>query len=228
MLCYLKWNNYNIMYRKGTMDEYILHEVLNMKCYDVYKEVISNPSVIIDLGAHIGSFTLKTLYDNPQAKMWSWEINPENYNLLQLNVTENNLLDRCKIYNYGAGKYAILRVISSAMLNTGSATLKEVCKNKDEKFMTIVATMDLESIFDITGHKEIDLVKCDIERAELEIFPELSKDIIRRVKCYIMELHNDDSEEDNNTYRNLVNKFVNCGFEYANMNNIFIFRRKKV
>ena len=100
------------VYREGGFDRVIISEILEHKCYDVYKQYNANPLTIIDLGAHIGIFTIKASFDHPNARIWSWEICSENFNILQLNITKNDLKN-VKTYELGVGSKSWCRWASA-------------------------------------------------------------------------------------------------------------------
>jgi len=190
MLASFETEGFAILFRRSGYDEFILTEVFVQDCYKAFKKYIS-PKTIIDIGAHIGSFTLRAYRDFPEARIWSWEILSENFDLLQLNTAQNRATDRVKIFELGAGGVAGLRFISKHSMNTGAAMLNDLYQAEELKDMRIfsAATLDFESILNITGEKEIDLVKIDAERGELEILEQGNPDVIKRVKVYIMEVH---------------------------------------
>ena len=74
--------------RPDTVDTWILHEVIAADYYAVrvIRERWDSLSTIIDVGAHIGAFTVwcKKLW--PQAEIFAIEASPENFEILQLNA----------------------------------------------------------------------------------------------------------------------------------------------
>ena len=74
--------------RPDTVDTYILHEVIDADYYAlrVIRETWDNLSMIIDVGAHIGAFTVWCKQLWPQAEVFAIEASPENFEILKLNA----------------------------------------------------------------------------------------------------------------------------------------------
>jgi len=78
-------------HRKGTNDGDVIHSVM---FYDEYKARDFNyedGDVFIDLGAHIGTWSILMGMLNPTFKVYSYEPIPENFHILQQNVVLNRL-----------------------------------------------------------------------------------------------------------------------------------------
>lgn len=57
----------------------------------------------IDVGAHIGAWTVPTLIDNPDLSLMAIEALPENVEMLIRNLERNNVLLRCNVLSGAAG-----------------------------------------------------------------------------------------------------------------------------
>jgi FkbM family methyltransferase len=64
---------------------------------------IQNAKIILDIGAHIGSHTIAYASLNPNATIYSFEMQQEMFSLLNMNVQSNHLEQRCKIFNNAIG-----------------------------------------------------------------------------------------------------------------------------
>lgn len=64
---------------------------------------IQNAKIILDIGAHIGSHTIAYASLNPNATIYSFEMQQEMFSLLNMNVQSNHLEQRCKIFNNAVG-----------------------------------------------------------------------------------------------------------------------------
>lgn len=214
----MEYEGFNLFFRIGTFDELIINEVYGAKIYDVYKEYIK-PLTIIDIGAHIGTFTIKAAKDNPEAKIWSWEVMNDNFNILQLNVTSNRLVDRVKIFEIGVAVEPGLRLVSQDYFNTGSASLIAINNPGSSKKVTYVAVLNLENIINITRSDEIDVLKMDIEGGEREVLNGSSDETLSRVKIYVLEVHGQESFPD--VFNNIFERFRRLGFT-VNVNKEFV------
>lgn len=72
--------------RKGTNDEQVLQDVLYSPLYCLDNIKLRKHSVIYDIGAHIGIFTLKAKSYFPLSKIYCFEPEEENYQLLRENL----------------------------------------------------------------------------------------------------------------------------------------------
>src|SRR3990167_2365773 len=91
-------NDENTINAVFSEDEYCLKEVLNFK-----------GGIVIDLGGHIGSFSLLASSFNADAHVFTVESCPENYEILMENIKRNNLMKEIQVYHKAiwgkAGEY---------------------------------------------------------------------------------------------------------------------------
>jgi precorrin-6B methylase 2 len=83
----------NVNYREGSSDEKVLgHSFEKDIFYAAVPDIsIRENSVIIDVGAHIGTFSLLSSKKVPSGKVIAIEACKETYDLLESNVNGNNL-----------------------------------------------------------------------------------------------------------------------------------------
>ena len=77
----------NIRSRPGTQDEEVFRDVLCANCYQLPKKFMPD-DVIIDVGAHIGIFTIACLLRGA-GKVWCYEPDEANFSLLKSNLAEH-------------------------------------------------------------------------------------------------------------------------------------------
>lgn len=83
-------------------------------------------------------------------------------------------------------------------------------KDYENKFSIQTANIQDSSILiDLIKNNDIDIVKCDIEGAEIHLL-NISDDIFSNVEQYYIETHDD------NLYNMTVDKLVRCGYEIYN------------
>jgi len=87
-----------VLIRPGTFDVTAIKEIFS-RIYDRYFE-LKTSEIIIDIGAHIGIFTIY-VRNNPE--ILAFEPNPENYILLKYNIAFNRLKN-VNIYPYALGE----------------------------------------------------------------------------------------------------------------------------
>lgn len=145
---------------------------------------IKKNDVIIDIGAHIGFFTIYAAKHASKGFVYSFEPSSKSFNLLQKNIKLNKL-DNVIIENVGVLK------------KSGSATLyvdeensigNSIFGNKANK-KEIVTTVSLHDIFKKFQIERVDLLKMDCEGAEYEIILSLSQDILKKIVRISSEIH---------------------------------------
>ena len=76
---------------RRTLEAYSINKVHEKNTTDLFKNIIKNGDVVVDLGANIGYFTLLSArLVEPKGRIFSFEPEPKNYNYLKKNIELNN------------------------------------------------------------------------------------------------------------------------------------------
>ena len=165
-------------------DATAVKEVLVDEEYDFLRVFLKNCSapVIVDVGAHIGTFSLWAYQQNSKAHLLMVEASPDSYEVLLRNVERNFSADQYKILNKAAWKNNDVLKFST----TGDSMGNKVSSDGDVDVQGIT----FAEIVNLTlkEHSSIDLMKIDIEGAE-EAFFETADAVLDKVKSLVIELH---------------------------------------
>jgi FkbM family methyltransferase len=156
---------------------------------------IIDPSVkcIVDIGANIGVFMTYAASMAPQAKIYCYEPNPDNYELLNSNISSNNLS-----YRVSASCVAVGAKNGIRHLNISSDSPRHSIIHNQQNGIKIVAEcISLDEIINSLGDESVDILKMNCEGAEYEIFYNTSSEIYSRIKNIRMEFHDFNSEDMN-------------------------------
>src|SRR4029453_15175887 len=77
-------------YRPATPDKKVLHEVVDQDGYNII-QTIESDAVVIDIGAHLGSFSVLRAAHAPRGIVFSYEPDSANFRLLTRNIARNKL-----------------------------------------------------------------------------------------------------------------------------------------
>lgn len=178
-------SNLNFATRKNTNDIDILYEVFKAEEYS-FECIQDKESIktIVDIGAHIGAFTIKALEHFKNAKCISYEPIKENFRFLCVNTI--SYLNRSDVYNFSVSgdrlpiglKCSNLK-FDNGKINTGS-NIYEYEKSDKQLFNNIHINEVQEKI----GY--IDILKIDCEGGENSIFENIDFEKVKYIFC---ELH---------------------------------------
>jgi FkbM family methyltransferase len=173
-----------IYLRQATSDVLVLHEIFELGIYEpAAKWKLPPKSVIMDLGGNIGLATKYFAALFPTANLVVVEPEPNNRQILEMNC--RSLLDtgRAKLVGAFVGARDYFAGIDRA---SGSWGFRKVnlAEAKDEP----IECLSIRSLLRRTEHTQIDLVKCDIEGSEAELFGSCG-DWIGAVRYLIVETH---------------------------------------
>jgi len=174
------WRDWDFVKEEFFEDMYVLDDV-------------SQNSIVIDLGAHIGTFTLRCAKLRG-CEVYAYEPGSESFSLLVENVGLNGLTDRVKCFNEAVGKrYAPRKFYVEETQGSSSFYLgiNPDFKDKPLKLERVQCTT-LKRIFEDNGIEECDTLKMDIEGAEREVLNDESKPYFKRVRYVAIEWHNYD------------------------------------
>jgi len=170
--------------------------------------------VILDIGAHVGLFSMCAARMFPGTRIIALEpISHTYYNLLR-NIHENGFANQIMPMNLGVDLEYGFRTFWYRTANSGASSF---CTRKfDDCFPTLGAVVPLADIFDIVlGGANVSLLKMDCEGAEHSILHNLDTEYLERVDYFRGEIHLNDS---------LRKK----GYTYARMNDLLCSHIKHV
>lgn len=181
-LIYHMRNGLKILVRSGTADRGIITSVLLADEYLLDQTKLESNSVVIDIGAQIGVFSIFAA--SKSKRVYSFEPVPENYRLLLENIKINNFDRKIKAFNYAvSNEKKNLRLFLNEN-NTGEHSVYF----KTKKYLDVPA-VPLKDIFDEHNINICDLLKIDTEGSEYEILYGLPKDYFKRIKRIYVEYH---------------------------------------
>ncbi len=208
----MKQTNYNklkVFYREGTADESVLDHSFEHDIFFSsipYYKVPSN-AVVIDVGAHIGTFSLLMADKAPKGKFFALEPADDTYEVLEKNVVENQLQGKmipCKIALYNTNSTVKL-FHDEQSGNWGHSIVSELSKTFEE-----VETITMDRFFEQHAINKCDLIKFNCEGAEFKIIESVSDKTLNKIKTWIILFHEDLETTGNRL--NMVNRLKRNGY----------------
>ena len=170
--------------RPGTDDADIVHEVATSNYYRDGRALLTGNSTVIDVGGHIGSFSIMSATVGARAIVL--EPVPANFQLITENVRLNNLQNQVKAINAAvwssAGEQS-LGVADDSMGGSGFWYKKPTVPQ------IMVRTVRLSEVMAAERIETCDLLKLDCEGAEFEILNSLEPEVWPRIRAIVMEYH---------------------------------------
>jgi len=161
-------------------DARILRQVITNNCYLTHPRLsIKAGDLVVDIGAHIGSFTIQAA--KMGARVFAYEPEPGNYELLKTNIALNGVEKLVSAYQLAIMTYTGMGELKFNARNFGGHTL---CGNLSGPKIKV----DVLDFSEIQNSKMIDFLKMDCEGCEIPI---LLKSDLSRVKQISAELHMD-------------------------------------
>lgn len=185
-----KYYGYNFTFRGCDLSA--LKEVFIDQEYEFLKDILTTdkPPVILDVGAHIGTFSLWALKTNPKAQIISVEASPNTFKIV--NDTAQKTQKNWKVINRAAWK------------NTDSIAFSDDGESMSHKVLPEGKKMVQGIPLSELAKDDIDLMKIDIEGAE-EAFLSQNHEALENVACLVIELHPNYCDTDK--VREVINKY---------------------
>jgi FkbM family methyltransferase len=169
-----------LLFRDRTSDENVFNNVFKKNEYNL-KE-LPEESVVIDIGAHIGSFSLKA-FEMGSRNIFAFEANTHNSLICKYNCEPYNI----KVFNKAIRGNKKMAFVSSRfnrkdlpeIINYGGLS---IALGNDIEVIT------LEEVLSSVGGK-IDVLKLDCEGSEYPIIFESNKNVFNNIKSIIGEIH---------------------------------------
>ena len=149
---------------------------------------LKSASTIVDLGANIGLATLYFAKRYPEANILAVEPEPENFKLLLRNTCP--LRPRVQCHRAAVWTHdgeISLRTKDDSNRPLGAWGVQVTVTSQAGEPRT--PCFRLASLLDLAGFETVDILKVDVEGAELELFSEGIDDCLSRVQAIIIETH---------------------------------------
>lgn len=146
-------------------------EIINFGDYEniemrMIRKFLNKNSVILDIGANIGWYSLNLSRYIPNGRIIAFEPIPHTFGYLKKNIKLNGA-ENIQAHNYGLSDKAEISHFYHNPKFAAAASLKNLhIDNKAVRVKCRVRRMD-DFIFNLT--QRIDLIKCDVEGAELYV-----------------------------------------------------------
>jgi FkbM family methyltransferase len=178
---------------RGSSDLEVFDQIFIDQEYSCLRD-LEEPSLVLDLGANVGFSAAYFLSLFPKARIVAVEPDERNLTICKANLSPYG--DRVLLLHGAAwSRPTTLRLVRGAFAD-GREWATQVEELIEEEGTSVgVQAWDVGSLIDMAGGRTVDLLKVDIERAELAVFGEAASSWLHRVRNICIELHGKDSEK---------------------------------
>jgi FkbM family methyltransferase len=175
---------------RGSSDMSVFYQIFVSEEYSILRD-LRNVMVVLDLGANVGFSSAYFLSCFPQSRVVAVEPDERNLAVCRTNLMPygNRVLllhgaawERCTRLRLSKGSFADGREWATQVSNPSDGGVGDV------------QAWDVGSLIDMAGATKVDLLKVDIERAELAVFGDTAKKWLPRIRNICVELHGPDCE----------------------------------
>jgi FkbM family methyltransferase len=200
-------NGTKLKARLATYDRCVVGEVWFHRVYSPTGFEIETHDVVVDIGAHIGIFSLFASRQAPCGLIIAIEPIEENFLILEENIRINGRTNIIAL-NRAVASMDTVRPIYFYDKDTAGHSLFTMEKN--DKQVRSVRTISLDFLFSSFQLVHIDFMKMDCEGAEYEILFSCSKEILSKINKLAIECHPLDAERN---LKQLANYLADADFE---------------
>jgi len=188
-------NQFIFSYRQYTTDTRVIEEVLSNNCYGLSPKMFIDcgPLVIIDIGAHIGAFSIAATQFMNDVTIFSYEPDEDSFQLLKKNILSNGVVEKVKPH-----KLAVTGdVHTAAYFEKGTPANmhpagKRMSLRKDSVHTIEAKVLTLSDIFFRNAIDFCHILKIDCEGEEVPILLSTPREVLRKVEMLVGEFHDFD------------------------------------
>ncbi len=143
----------------------------------------SAAETIVDIGAHVGSFTVWAALRSPKARLLAVEPNPETFELLAGNIRGNGLDDRVCAVKAALGAAEGIGSLELMAHSLGT----RLARTGDGQVSVRVQTMP--GLLAEAGMERVDVLKIDCEGMEYAVLEAMGPEGLRPIQVLACEYH---------------------------------------
>lgn len=183
-------NGLKIFLRANTPDRGIFNEIFFHKYYNPKNYEISENDTVIDIGAHIGVFSLYAGQYAKNVTVYSFEPNADNYQMLIKNINANHLS------NIRPSNFAVNSTNKMEKMYLDNSNDSHGFYSKNNTHYTIVNCINLQKVIEKNKIKRINFLKMDCEGSEYKILYSLPEKTFKIIDKMVFEFHIKNSGHD--------------------------------
>ncbi len=187
----IKDAQYPLFLRIGSSDREVLAQIFIEREYEGI--AAESPRTILDLGANVGYSSAYFLSKYPDATVLAVEPDAGNYAMCRRNLEPYG--SRARVVHGAVWPERRKLEVDRGGWRDGREWTAQVKPAKEESTPSeAVDGYDMPTLIGLSGATEIDLLKIDIERSELELFSRNTESWLPRIRNLCIELHGADCE----------------------------------
>lgn len=200
------FGGFEIAYRIGTVDRRVINKSFDNDIYfsGVPEYHPGEDDVIIDVGAHIGTFSILASSRVKRGKVYAIEASQDSFNILKINVALNQCSNVSTHHLALANKEGRITLYHEKG-NWGNSTVKRLSISSET-----VEACTLSSFMEKNEIKKCHFMKLNCEGGEFPILLSTPNNVLRKFSTLLILYHCD--LWDNNTEDNLIHHLESCGF----------------
>lgn len=166
----------------------LFHEIWVDRCYVPEPLTLEPHDTIVEIGAHMGVFTLWAAAQYPGIRVVSLEPCPESFAILQQNISRNRLKS-VELLQSACGGHSGPAILVSRGPNSMHTLYDRDLLLSTFRSLGPVRMLSLDDLFNQLGIGRCGLLKLDSEGAEYEILLNASDATLHRIRNIAMEYH---------------------------------------
>jgi FkbM family methyltransferase len=201
------FGKFEVAYRKGTVDELVLADSFD---HDIFFTGVpayrpAETDVILDVGAHIGTFAILAASKVPRGAVYAIEACEETFNYLYINAALNKL-ENLSTFHLALSDRGGTCTLYHDSGSWGHSTVSQLSSRRE-----VVECCTLQEFFDANRIDMCNFIKFNCEGAEFPILLSSQQEVLRRVEKMLVLYHCDLWTK--NTVEELVAHLQASGFE---------------
>jgi FkbM family methyltransferase len=186
-----------VVLREVGSDSATFEEIVKVQVYKVAVNLVPRCETILDLGANIGLASLYLSARYPTCHVFAVEPHPFSYNLLKVNVSDLVASGRCRTLQAAVWDSSVALMpgaVTGEREHYSAYSVQAVAEGNQDQGQ--IAGLTMRELLDRSGFERCDLLKVDIEGAEVHLF---SGDLswLDRVEAIAIEFHGESRAQSN-------------------------------
>lgn len=175
---------YQFLGRPNSTDSVVVREIWCENIYEVFDGDVSDTGIVLDIGANIGAFSVYVASLDPNVRVFAYEPEPHNFDILHENIKRDDMMGRILI-----SPIAIADRFGEALINNDAGNSSIIRPLGDTSPCRMIP---LQAVWlGLDGLKRfefVDVLKIDVEGAEEKILLDASHDLLNLCRYIVVEV----------------------------------------